>query len=173
MVIEQTRGKEKGRGWHVESVNDGRAYARSDGQVREFNKSHANSFDVCEKRELELAIGDDILMRSASKRDGVTNGERLRVAGWDEYNNPVSADGRIIWHRNLCHAYAATVRRVQGDSATRVIVGFDRHSVKTATRDAAYVAGSRGREFCEVQVESISELSQIQNRCGDRKAVME
>jgi len=65
------------------------------------------------------------------------------------------------------------VRRVQGDSATRVIVGFDRHSVKTATRDAAYVAGSRGREFCEVQVESISELSQIQNRCGDRKAVME
>jgi hypothetical protein len=65
------------------------------------------------------------------------------------------------------------VRRVQGDSTTRVIVGFDRHSVKTATRDAAYVAGSRGRQFCEVHVESVSELSKIQNRSGDRKSVME
>jgi hypothetical protein len=35
------------------------------------------------------------------------------------------------------------------------------------------MTSSRGREFCEVLVESISELSQIQNRCGDRKAAME
>jgi hypothetical protein len=35
------------------------------------------------------------------------------------------------------------------------------------------VAGSRGRQFCEVHVESVSELSKIQNRSGDRKSVME
>jgi hypothetical protein len=54
-----------------------------------------------------------------------------------------------------------------------VITGFDRHSVKSATRKIAYVAASRGREDIEVFVESVAGLSQIQNRSGDRKASVE
>jgi hypothetical protein len=173
MVLEQTRGKDKGRDWRVEFVDNGKAIARSNGTVRAFDKSHASGFDVCEARQMQMAIGDDILARSANKRDGVANNEWLRVAAWDDQGNPLDEKGRTITHRNLCHAYAATVRRVQGDSATRVIVGYDRHSIKTATRDAAYVAGGRGREFCEIHVESASDLSAIQNRSGDRKAVCE
>jgi hypothetical protein len=141
MVLEQTRGKEKGRDWHVESVNGNRAVARSNGKVREFNKSHMLAVDVCQARQIPLAIGDDILSRSTSKLAGIQNGEIFKVSGWDELGNPISSAGRTVTHRNLCHAYAATVRRVQGDSATRVIVGYDRHSIRTATRDAAYVAG--------------------------------
>jgi hypothetical protein len=95
------------------------------------------------------------------------------VAGWDELGNPISSDGRTVTHRNLCHAYAATVRRVQGNSATRVIVGYDRHSIRTATRDAAYVAGGRGRLYCEIHVESVSDLSLIEKRTSDRQSVSE
>lgn len=173
MVLEQTRGKEKGRDWHVESVNGNRAVARSNGKVREFNKSHMLAVDVCQARQIPLAIGDDILSRSTSKLAGIQNGEIFKVSGWDELGNPISSDGRTVTHRNLCHAYAATVRRVQGDSATRVIVGYDRHSIRTATRDAAYVAGGRGRLFCEIHVESVSDLSLIEKRSSDRQAVSE
>ena len=173
MVIEQNRGREKGRAWVIESVENGRAYARSEGKVRYFDKSHATAFDVCEERTLELAVGDEILMRSASKPDGIINGERLRIAGWDQDGNPVVSDGRVIKHRNFCYGYASTIYRVQGDSAAKVIVSFDRHSIRTASRESAYVGASRGRKLCEVYVEQTAELAGIQNRSGNRKSVME
>ena len=173
MVLEQTCGKEKGRAWVIESVANGRAYARSDGKLRYFEKGHARAFDVCEQRTFELGVGDEILIRSASKQDRIINGERLLVASWDQNGNPIASDGRVIKHRNFCYGYASTIYRVQGDSATKVIVSFDRHSIRTADRESAYVAGSRGREFCEVFVEQIAELAGIQNRSGDRKSVME
>jgi hypothetical protein len=43
---------------------------------------------------------------------------------------------------------------------------------EAATRKIAYVACSRGREDIEVFVESVADLSQIQNRSGDRKAAV-
>jgi hypothetical protein len=45
--------------------------------------------------------------------------------------------------------------------------------VRSATQKIAYVAASRGREDIEVFVESVADLSQIQNRTGDRKAAVE
>jgi hypothetical protein len=62
-VLELTRGKDKGAAWHVESVNNGHVYARNtEGQVRQFDKRHAKSFDVCKK----IGIGDNLLSRSGS-----------------------------------------------------------------------------------------------------------
>jgi hypothetical protein len=100
-------------------------------------------------------------------------GERLTVAGWDAAGNPVASDGRSITGRNLSYAYAATTHACEGATGLKVITGFDRHSVRSATRKIAYVAASRGREDIEVFVESIADLSQIQNRSGDRKAAVE
>ena len=54
-----------------------------------------------------------------------------------------------------------------------IITGFDRHSVRSATQKIAYVACSRGREDIEAFVELVADLSQIQNRAGDRKAAVE
>lgn len=173
MVLEITRGKDKGTAYTIDLVRDGHAYARAgNGQVRQFSAAHCKLFDVCESRELAIAIGDKILVRSGSRKDQVANQQRLTVAGWDELGNPI-ADGRVITHRNLCYGYVRTARSVQGDTSTRVITGFDRHSVKAATRDIPYVLNSRGREDCQIYVESIADLSQIQNRSGDRKAVSE
>jgi hypothetical protein len=63
--------------------------------------------------------------------------------------------------------FAAACLRRRG-RASKVITGFDRHSVRSATQKIAYVAASRGREDIEVFVESIADLSQIQNRSGGR-----
>ena len=67
------------------------------------------------------------------------------------------ADGKVIEHRNLCHAYASTARSVQGSTAARVITRFDRNSVRAATKDIPYVLNSRGREDCQIYVESIAD----------------
>lgn len=58
-------------------------------------------------------------------------------------------------------------------SHATIITGFDRHSVRSATSKIAYVAASRGREDIEAFVESMADLSQVQNRTGDRKAAVE
>lgn len=173
-VLEITRGKDKGVDWTVIDQSNGHVYAKNAaGEVRTFTKAHYKLFDVCQQRELPVAIGDDLFARSANKRGELINGARLTVAGWDELGNPIDSNGRSIEHRNLCHAYASTARKVQGSAATRIITGFDRHSVKAATQDVPYVINSRGREFCEIYVESIADLAQIQNRSGDRKTVTE
>lgn len=53
-------------------------------------------FDVCERRELKVAIGDPLLIRAGAqgKNGSITNGERLTVVGWDAEGRPVSTDGR-------------------------------------------------------------------------------
>jgi hypothetical protein len=61
--------------------------------------------------------------------------------------------------QRLCHA--------------TIITGFDRLFSPVGHEKVAYVACSRGREDIELFVESIADLSQIQNRTGDCKAPVE
>jgi hypothetical protein len=58
MVLEESRGKEKGRAWYVFSNENGLLKARtSDGLVREFKPAHCNSFDVCREKTMPIAVG--------------------------------------------------------------------------------------------------------------------
>jgi DNA replication protein DnaC len=167
MILEIVKGPDKGRAWKV-IASDGTIIGRSSsGELRAFGAVHHKLFDVCEQRDLQVAIGDKLLVRS--KRGKVINGEVLTITGWDDRGDPIDSRGRSITHRNLTHAYASTICRSQGSSSRKVVIGFDRSSIRTATQSAAYVACSRGRELCEIHVESISDLSAIQNRSGIRK----
>jgi conjugative relaxase-like TrwC/TraI family protein len=171
-VLEIMRGKDKGKDWTVIDRVDGSVYAKnSSGEVRTFTSAHYKLIDVCKQRELPVAIGDDLFARSANKRGQLINGEKITVAGWDEHGNPIDSNGKSVDHRNLCYAYASTSRKVQGSAKTGVITGFDRYSTAAAPKCVPYVILGRGREFCNVFVESIADLSQIQNRSGDRKDV--
>ena len=177
MVIEITRGKDKGKAYRILPHDSGRVapkgsvYAKpmyDTGPVITLTAANHKMFDVCEQRSIRVAIGDKLLARSAHKKGHLINGEMLTVTGFDERFNPI-ADGRTITHRNLCYAYASTSRKVQGSAATRVITGFDRQSVKAATKEVPYVINGRGREDCQIYVESIADLSQIENRSGERR----
>jgi conjugative relaxase-like TrwC/TraI family protein len=175
-ILEIVRGPDKGKAWTVTEVQKGKAAAvDASGQRRLFGREHAGLFDVCERRELKVAIGDTLLTRSGtrSKRGDIVNGEVLQVAGWDADGNPVASDGRSIVGRNLTHGYASTTHRVEGATSLECILGFDRHSVKHASQKVAYVGASRGVQGVTVFVESIADLSQIEDRAGDRKGVSE
>jgi hypothetical protein len=109
------------------------------------------------------------------EREGdFVNGERLVVSSWDAEGNPVASDGRSISPGATCPTCTRPPRTpAKTREGLKVITGFDRHSVHSATQKIAYVAASRGREGIEAFVESVADLSQIQNRNGDRKAAVE
>jgi hypothetical protein len=65
-----------------------------------------------------------------------------------------------------CHA----VTRDQASKSSPALTGI---RLRSATQKIAYVAASRGREGIEAFVESVADLSQIQNRSGDGKAAVE
>jgi conjugative relaxase-like TrwC/TraI family protein len=178
MIIEITRGKDKGKAYRIVPHDRGKVapkgsvYAKSlsrTGPTITLTSANFKMFDVCEEKTIRVAIGEKLFARSAHKKGKLINGEELTVTGWDERFNPIDQNGRVVEHRNLCYAYASTSRKVQGSAATRVITGFDRKSVKAATREVPYVINGRGREDCQIYVESIADLSQIQNRNSERK----
>jgi ATP-dependent exoDNAse (exonuclease V) alpha subunit len=175
-VLEIIRGPDKGRYWTVTRVERGKVMAMDPkGERRLFGRQHADLFDVCERREVKVAVGDTLLTRSGtrSERGEIVNGEVLEVAGWDAQGNPVAKDGRAIVGRNFTHGYASTSYRVQGDAADKVLLGFDRDSIRWVSQKIAYVMASRGRIDLELFVENVADLSQIQARKGDRKAATE
>jgi hypothetical protein len=50
---------------------------------------------------------------------------------------------------------------------------LDRKSIRAATREIATVACTRGREDIEMIVESIADISQMENKSSQRRAVCE
>jgi hypothetical protein len=50
---------------------------------------------------------------------------------------------------------------------------MDRQSIRAVSAELATVASTRGREDIEILVESVADLSQIEAKSGQRKAVCE
>jgi conjugative relaxase-like TrwC/TraI family protein len=172
-ILEITRGRDKGKAWRVVSVTRGKAIAiNGTSQPRTFTRSNAAVFDVCEERDLQVAIGDKLITYAGqrAKNGEIINGERVTVTGWTPEGDIIGEKGKVISVRNLSHAYAATSHKSQGVTADTVIFGLDRHSIKWADQKLAYVAGTRGRINIRVFVESKAELIGIEKRSGERKA---
>ena len=171
-VLEIIRGRGKGKAWEVVGVEGTTGIARDAAGVQwTFNASNSQMFDVCERRSLQIAIGDDLLTHSGTRE--ITNGTRLRVAGWDADCNPVDEKGRSITGRQLSHAYASTVHKVQGSTTVESIVGLDRNSVRWSSAKIAYTACTRGVRGVTVLVENKSDLALIEHHSGERKAAIE
>jgi hypothetical protein len=76
MILQSTRGSDKGHAWTVLKVADGKAHVEDkDGVRTAFTSKHAGMFDVCVPRALPMAIGDHMLIYSGGK--DVVNGETL------------------------------------------------------------------------------------------------
>jgi AAA domain/TrwC relaxase len=84
MVLELTRGKDKGEQWFVLKGDTGKGSisARTrDGRFRKFTASDYKAFDVCESKSIPVAIGDRLFARSSNRRGNIINGEELSRAG--------------------------------------------------------------------------------------------
>jgi conjugative relaxase-like TrwC/TraI family protein len=174
MVVELTTGKNQGKSFTVDYVDyqQNRAVAVGSNGVRMVVDSRSAPFiNVCAKRQLPVAIGDELLIRGSAGKH--KNGTVVQVAGYDQSGNPVDQHGKSITSRNIAHAYSRTDCRVQGDTASKVLVGVSRNTVRWMTKNKMYVAATRGKIDIDIYVENRQDLALIQERSSDRKSSIE
>jgi ATP-dependent exoDNAse (exonuclease V) alpha subunit len=129
----------------VRTSENGVVVRNARGEERKVTRKQAGCFDVFERRTLEVAAGDRLLLTANRRQAGfcATNGEIVTVDHFDPGGGICLDDGRIVPHdyTQLAHGYAVTAHRSQGKSVDEVIVSGD-----GMRKELFYVAASRGRE---------------------------
>ena len=134
----------------VIGVENGKVFARNaHGEEREFTAKHAKCFEVYERRPIEIAPNDKLLLTANRREPGfrATNGELVTVSRTDAQGRIHLQDGRALPenYKQFTHGYAVTAHRSQGKSVDAVVISAD-----GMRKELFYVAASRGRESITV-----------------------
>jgi ATP-dependent exoDNAse (exonuclease V) alpha subunit len=132
---------------------------------------HAKAFGVFEKQDLEVSVGDKLLLQ-ANWRDKdfrATNGELVTVAAVESGAIQLE-DGRRLpdAYRQFTHGYAVTAHRSQGKTVDFEIIAAERMA-----RDLFYVSATRAREGLTVITSDILQLQESIGISGDRQSATE
>ncbi|HEX4613236.1 MAG TPA: AAA family ATPase, partial [Urbifossiella sp.] len=159
---------------------DGRVLAQqASGKPAPLPLDAARHFDVYERRDLPLAVGDCLrVTRNGVAADGkgrLLNGSLHRVAGFDHRGNIQLESGPSIpkGFGHVAHGYAATSHASQGKTVDRVFVACGPESFAAASREQFYVSVSRGRESCAVYCENKGDLLDAARRSSARMSATE
>jgi hypothetical protein len=142
------------------------------GEERKITRKQAQSFDVFERRPIEIAAGDRLLL-TANRRVGnfgATNGELVTVSLVDGGGCVYLEDGRILPpdFRHFTYGYAVTAHRSQGKSVDAVVISAD-----GMRKELFYVAASRGREGITVITSDKEALRESVGCSSARKSATE
>jgi ATP-dependent exoDNAse (exonuclease V) alpha subunit len=132
----------------------------------------ARAFDVLERREIEVATGDRLLL-TGNRRDPTfraTNGELVTVSRVRAGGRIRLEDGREMPsnYRQFAYGYAVTAHRSQGKSVDSVIVSGD-----GMRKELFYVAASRGKRSVQVITSDKEQLRESVARSTARKSASE
>jgi conjugative relaxase-like TrwC/TraI family protein len=130
----------------VIGVENSKVVARNaHGEERQLTAKQAKCFEVHERRPIELAPNDKLLLMANRREPGfrATNGELVTVSRVDEQGRIHLQDGRSLPenYKQFTHGYAVTAHRSQGKSVDAVVISAD-----GMRKELFYVATSRGRE---------------------------
>jgi hypothetical protein len=119
------------------------------GEERILTAKQFKSFEVYERRTIDIAAGDKLLL-TANRRDAnfrAINGEIVTVSRVDKDGRMRLDDGRHLPadFKQFTHGYAVTAHRSQGKSVDSVIISGD-----GMQKELFYVAASRGRQSVQV-----------------------
>jgi len=119
------------------------------GEERTLSARQTKAFEVYERRAIEVAVGDKLLL-TANRRDAnfrATNGEIVTVSRVGKNGSIHLDDGRQVPanYKQFTHGYAVTAHRSQGKSVDSVIISGD-----GMQKELFYVAASRGRRSVQV-----------------------
>jgi ATP-dependent exoDNAse (exonuclease V) alpha subunit len=134
--------------------------------------TQARAFDVYERRPIEIAPHDRLLLTANREESGlrVTNGEMVTVSQVDERGRVHLDDGRTLpsSYKHFDHGYAVTAHRSQGQSVDAVVIAGE-----TMSGELFYVAASRGREHLTVITSDKAQLEASVERSGARLSASE
>jgi ATP-dependent exoDNAse (exonuclease V) alpha subunit len=156
----------------VRVADKGVVIRNSNGEERTLTTKQAKSFDVYERRSIEVAAGDRLLL-TANRREKnfcATNGDIVTVSGVDPAGRISLDDGRVLpaGFRHFTHGYAVTAHRSQGKSVGAVIISGD-----GMRKELFYVAASRGRQSVQVITSDKESLRESVARSSARKSASE
>ncbi len=146
---------------------------REDGTVASLDVAcSGHCFDVGERRSLEVAAGDRLLLQANST--GLTNGELVEVAGV-EGDSVRLQDGRVLppAYRTFTHGYAVTSHAAQGKTVDEVLVLATSRSLPAVHREQFYVSISRGRNRCRIFTDDREQLRARVTESSSRVAAVE
>jgi ATP-dependent exoDNAse (exonuclease V) alpha subunit len=134
----------------VVGVENGKIVARNArGDEHKFTAKQTRCFEVYERRTIDVAPNDRLLLMSNRREPGfrATNGELVTVSRVDEERRIHLQDGRVLPedYKQYSHGYAVTAHRSQGKSVDAVVISAD-----GMRKELFYVAASRGRESITV-----------------------
>lgn len=157
----------------VVGVQGNKVSARNEkGGLRDFGAKQAKSLDVYEKREIEVAPDDKLLLLENRRepRFRATNGELVKVSHIDEKRRIHLEDGRVLPenYKTFAHGYAITGHRSQGKSVDSVII-----AAEGMRRELFYVAASRGRESISIITSDKERLREFIGRSNIRQSASE
>jgi hypothetical protein len=142
------------------------------GEEHVVTATQAQAFEVYERRPIEIAPNDRLLLTANRQEPGlrVTNGEMVTVSHVDERGRLHLEDGRTIpsSYKHFDHGYAVTAHRSQGQSVDAVVIAGE-----TMSRELFYVAASRGREHLTVITSDRARLEESVGRSGARLSASE
>jgi conjugative relaxase-like TrwC/TraI family protein len=156
----------------VRVADNGVVIRNANGEERTLTTKQAKSFEVYERRSIEVATGDRLLL-TANRREKdfrATNGEIVTVSGVDPAGRISLEDGRVLpaGFRQFTHGYAVTAHRSQGKSVDAVIISGD-----GMRKELFYVAASRGRQTVHVITSDKESLRESVARSSARKSASE
>jgi len=145
-----TRKAAKNQSFEVVRVEGSKIIARDEkGAECAFSRQQANCFGVFQRRSIEVAGGDKLVLLANRREKGfrATNGEIASVSKVDAQSRIHLEDGRVIPKdfKQFAHGYAVTAHRSQGKTVDAVIISGD-----AMKRELFYVAATRGRESLRV-----------------------
>ena len=163
----------KNEALEVVGVRAGKIIGRNaKGIERAFTVKQARCFDVYERRDIEVAPNDRLLLTANRREVGfrATNGELVTVSGVDDQGRIQLQDGRVLpeAYKHFDHGYAVTAHRSQGKSVDAVVISGD-----AMKKELFYVAASRGRESVTVVTSDRESLRKSVSRSGARQSASE
>jgi len=157
----------------VMGVENSRVVARNaHGEERQLTAKQAKCFEVHERRPIELAPNDKLLLMANRREPGfrATNGELVTVSRVDGQGRIHLQDGRSLPenYKQFTHGYAVTAHRSQGKSVDSVVISAD-----GMRKELFYVAASRGRESITIVTSDRDLLRESVGRSVARQSASE
>ena len=141
------------------------------GEEKSVSLTQARSFSVHERREIEVAAGDKLLMMGKRREPGfrARNGEFANVRRVERGIIHLD-DGRSVPanYREFTHGYAVTAQSTQGRTVDQVIISAD-----SMNQELFYVTASRGREGISIITSDVERLGESLGISMARPSVIE
>ncbi len=147
----------------------------ANGAGRFLDPRQTGGFEVGIGKDLEVAVGDRLLIRANLNPCGLKNGDTAEVAGFSPQGAIQLRDGRNIppSFRQFSHGYAATSHSAQGKTVDRGILLMAADGIAAGNLKQAYVSNSRFRESQMIYTTDLEGAREAMQRPGDRKLASE